>query len=608
MLALVLLAINGIANANSSDTPKVVKAAKDGKTHKSVKKDAKSHKSAKKSSKGNNFEVWASDQSNSVSGEVSPGMKGSFLWIWDSKSIVDQLEDDEGTAEEALPLSCTPEDSTGPCDILKIFPPTLERCNDKGCTGELLETLPWFGQLHSVLKDPSNRYVSANMFAPGGGYVGVIDTQTKEAIGLFRVTAVELPTPRSVHMSFWTADGSAIIVSNLHGKLIERIDVARDNDGTIKALEFNTDASIYLGKNFQLSEAASYFQGMNAFGRPLIGSIFGSYDDADTSDLTPSGACKETGCPLGSKPFGGARTNNVPICPIPSPNGNGYITLGGGGLFVLKFDTTPMQIIGEYGNKIVNGAGVVGVQVKDHMFLNTGISASAAGLDQSTFGLYAFDDTKFSTSDPLQQNNPMPIQVFKDPTNTNTIGNIDGTKLKDETGQIPAFTTRRDSHGVSSTIDGKYIHVFDRLQNIVEVFDSETYNRVNTYDLVSMDGKSGRTGPSGPCLTKSVMDDPGLTLNDPTPDLLEITPDGKYFTIAFRGPKPVSVPHSAQGSCPGVGIVEITENGRSGRLVDVLRTTNTVDTVPVGTISGGHDYTGVERSDIHNVITISKYT
>ena len=154
MLALVLLAINGIANANSSDTPKVVKAAKDGKTHKSVKKDAKSHKSAKKNSKGNNFEVWASDQSNSVSGEVSPGMKGSFLWIWDSKSIVDQLEDDEGTAEEALPLSCTPEDSTGPCDILKIFPPTLERCNDKGCTGELLETLPWFGRLHSVLKDP----------------------------------------------------------------------------------------------------------------------------------------------------------------------------------------------------------------------------------------------------------------------------------------------------------------------------------------------------------------------------------------------------------------------------------------------------------------------
>merc|ERR1712161_153644 len=84
------------------------------------------------------------------------------------------------------------------------------------------------------------------------------------------------------------------------------------------------------------------------------------------------------------------------------------------------------------------------------------------------------------------------------------------------------------------------------------------------YDLVSMDGKSSRTGPSGPCLTKSVMDDPGLTLNDPTPDLLEITPDGKYFTIAFRGPKSVSVPHSAQGSCPGVGIVEITENGRSG--------------------------------------------
>ena len=39
--------------------------------------------------------------------------------------------------------------------------------------------------------------------------------------------------------------------------------------------------------------------------------------------------------------------------------------------------------------------------------------------------------------------------------------------------------------------------------------------------------------------------------------LLEITPNGKFLMIAFRGPVPVSVPHSAQGSCPGVGIVRL---------------------------------------------------
>ena len=95
-------------------------------------------------------------------------------------------------------------------------------------------------------------------------------------------------------------------------------------------------------------------------------------------------------------------------------------------------------------------------------------------------------------------------------------------------------------------------------------------------------------------------------INDPAPDLMELTPDGKYFVVSFRGPKPVSVSHAAQGSCPGVGIVELSEDGMSGKLVDVLRATNTVDDVPVGTISGGRDYSGLERSDVHGAIVVAK--
>lgn len=552
------------------------------------------------------YEVWASDQSNSVSSMTSPGTKGSYLWIWDYTSIKDQLTDDDGP--KALPLSCIPQHAVGPCDLLDIFPETLERCGKETCTGEELSTLPSFGRLHGVLKDPFNKYVVANIFAPGGGYVGVIDTETKEAVGLFRATATNLPTPRSVHMSNWSPDGSSIIVANLHGKTIERIDVSRNTQNKIIALEFNTNASVYLGKDFGLTEPASFFKGENAFGRPLLGSIIGNYEDADTDDLTPSGVCKESGCtvPTAKEPLGGSRTNNVPICPITSSNNNGYVTLGGGGLFVVKLNTTPMKIIGEYGNAVINGAGCGGVQNKNLMFLNTGVSAGGSGFDQSTFGLYALDDAKFSTSSPPMQNTPMPIQVFKDPTNTNTIGNVDGTRIEDETGQLPAMTTRRDSHGAGATIDGKFVHVFDRIQNVVEVFSTKTLLRVNTYDLVSKDGQSGRDGPSGPCLGNSVTDDAGLPLNDPTPDILEVTPDGKYFAVAFRGPKPVSVPHSAQGSCPGVGIVKITNEGKSGRLVGVLRSTNTVDTVPVGSIPGGHDYIGAERSDIHGAIVVSK--
>lgn len=571
----------------------------------SVRRTKKS-KSKKNDDDEGPYEVWASDQSNSVAATESPGTKGSFLWIWDSESIQGQLD----KSGDAKPLSCTPLTAHGPCDLLEIFPQTLaEYGADDFATGKKLEDLDAFGRLHGVIKDPSNRYVNANIFAPGGGYVGVIDTETKEAIGLFRVTKVaSTNTQRSVHLSFWSADGSAILIANLGGKMIERINVIRDNRGIITDLQFDRSASVYLGKDYAFDEGATYFKGNNAFGNPLLGSIVGSYDDADTSDLTPTGACKESGCTtVGAVGIeGGERTNNVPICPIPSSNNNVYVTVGGGGLLVLKLDTTPMKIVGEYGNAIINGAGLGGVESNDKMFINSGVSASGAGSSQSTFGVYAFDDTGFDVNAMPMQNTPMAMQVFKDPTNTNTIGNIDGTRTMDSTGQLPNQTTRRDSHGMGRSIDGKYLHVADRIQNVIEVFDTETFHHVSTYDLVSKDGESGRSGPSGPCLARSVTDDAGLMMNDPAPDLFEITPDGKHFMVAFRGPKPVSVSHASQGSCPGVGIVEITEGGKSGRLVDVLRSTNNVDTVSVGSITGGRKYTGVERSDIHGVIVVSK--
>lgn len=127
------------------------------------------------------FEIWGSDQSNSVVGETSAGVRGSFLWIWDSDSILEDFED-------ASPLSCTPDSAIGPCDILDIFPGTLMEYDESGPTGNILNDLDGFGRLHGVLKDTTERYVAANIFTPGGGYVGVMDTMTKEAIGLFRVT------------------------------------------------------------------------------------------------------------------------------------------------------------------------------------------------------------------------------------------------------------------------------------------------------------------------------------------------------------------------------------------------------------------------------------
>lgn len=49
----------------------------------------------------NDFEVWGADQSNSAPDLDSLGVKGGFLWIWDSNDIIAQLAGDN----DAKPLS-----------------------------------------------------------------------------------------------------------------------------------------------------------------------------------------------------------------------------------------------------------------------------------------------------------------------------------------------------------------------------------------------------------------------------------------------------------------------------------------------------------------------
>lgn len=172
------------------------------------------------------YEIWASDQSNSAAGQSSLGVKGGFLWIWKSQDIEAQLQG----GPEAKPVSCVPTKTEGPCDVLEVFPPSLRQKFQDGTLGSRLGKLDGFGRPHGMIRDPQGLYVSVNMFVPDGGYVGIIDTTTYEAISLFRVTKFSFAGGdpaghRSVHMSFWSADGSALLVANLNGKAIERIDV-----------------------------------------------------------------------------------------------------------------------------------------------------------------------------------------------------------------------------------------------------------------------------------------------------------------------------------------------------------------------------------------------
>ena len=59
------------------------------------------------------------------------------------------------------------------------------------------------------------------------------------------------------------------------------------------------------------------------------------------------------------------------------------------------------------------------------------------------------------------------------------------------------------------------------------------------------------------------------------PDLVDVAPSGDRLFVAFRGPVPLSGdPHNAIGSTPGVGIIQLTDGGKAGALVSILRVAN----------------------------------
>ena len=91
---------------------------------------------------------------------------------------------------------------------------------------------------------------------------------------------------------------------------------------------------------------------------------------------------------------------------------------------------------------------------------------------------------------------------------------------------------------------------------------------VGTWISPERDIVSARASPSSTCW------DEGYEFNnDPAPDLLDISPDGRMIVVSFRGSNPITVKHAALGSCPGLGVVTLTgDEGTTGTLTHVFRT------------------------------------
>ncbi len=349
---------------------------------------------------------------------------------------------------------------------------------------------------HMLFFDSAHEHAILSFVA--SGHVVVFNAGTRAPIACVR-TSVGAGGARQAHAAFPAPDDSYILVANQNGKLLERIDTDADGDGVPyeNALDIALDAAATLNL---------------------------------ATCTTPSGAACQAA---------GLRPDNAPICPIiDSSSSLAFVTLRGGGLFVVDPTATPMAILAEYDSATVHGNGCGGIEVGGGMFINSG-GGTASNL--SEFDVYRFPLVGYDSENAV--NSPPPVVVFSD----------------------DAAEHDRDSHGAVATKHGRYLWVGDRAANVAEVFEVRTNARVNTVDLV------------------------GDEAGDPTPDLMDISPSGEHVFLALRGPNPLSGdPHVATGTTPGLGVVKITEGGMGGFLIGVAPITNV-------------DAGGVERADAHGI-------
>ncbi len=419
------------------------------------------------------YEVWLTDQNNTAgfSAAAPRGTHGGRLVIYDSADL---------------------ENPAGPVDA----PTILDMADIFAVGGPNNSTGAAVVRPHMVAASPDQRFVALAFV--GSGHVAIFDGATKQPVALFR-TSPGAGGARQAHAAEWLNDGSALIVANQNGKLLERI---------------------------------TYDAASNSF----------SHDTAGTLNLatctTPSGLPCQSDTPLSDldPAFLGVnnRPDNAPICPVISEAGSVFVTLRGGGLFVVDPTATPMAIVAAYGNAHVGRDGCGGQQDKKNIYINGGTGTLAT--NPSEFSLYHFRDQYPQAPKTLADNSALPDVFFRDG------GHHD---------------SHRDAHGMALTSGNvRYLWQFDRLMNVAEVFRLPSKQHVATIDLTA-------SGVS----------------SDPTPDIVVTSPNGDRFYTALRGPRPQTGAHASDGISPGLGIVTISHGGANGSLTHVLPTSfiNPVD-------------------------------
>ena len=295
------------------------------------------------------------------------------------------------------------------------------------------------------------------------GHVLTIDAETRAPVDCVRTEPGELGR-RQAHAIWPTPDGEYVMVANQNGKLLERV-----------AVDWSTG-------DLTQEPAAT----LNLY-----------------AGTTPSGAPRQD--PV-------LRPDNAPICPLTTRDGRlTFVSLRGGGAFVVDHNATPMRIVAEYDRAHIDDNGCGQSEARGKMFVNAG--AGAPG-DLQGHTVYAFDLDDFDLT-PSPPNQPAPRTVY----------------TRDGQGEV-------DAHGIGVVKD-KYLYQLDRGQNDVTVVD------VRDERILGRQSIATAAAP------------------DPAPDLLGLAPDQKFAMVSLRGPTPLSGGHDAVGTTPGIGVLPLLQGGKS---------------------------------------------
>ena len=325
---------------------------------------------------------------------------------------------------------------------------------------------------HMMAMSPTQSHAVISFVA--SGHILFVEAASRTPVACVRASA-GAGGSRQVHMAIPSPDGTYVTFANQNGKLFERI----RTDFASGTFVHDTAATLNLA-----------------------------------TCTTPNGLACESAL---------LRPDNAPICPITeSTSRYTFVTLRGGGLFVVDSRATPMAIVGEYDQSTVHGNGCLGAETNGKMYIDSG-GGTATNLHQAD--LYAFPVDGYSASNA--PNTPAPRLLFSDPS------------------------AGADAHGAGLTKRGKYLWIADRGRNFLWVVDTTTDEIVNTIPLA------------------------GAVTSDPTPDLVAVSPNGSHAFLSLRGPSPLTGdPHVSTGNTPGVAVLKVLESGRDAAVEAVARVSN----------------------------------